>query len=139
MVLDMLTTDELDQLHHRLASAAIKLADQFIAGCQADMHRVSGWFVGSPEHGLLKAALAEQGELAYEIMAELRARWAQAHGANPYEQACDRFNAASENYPKAKAEAARILREAEEEYEAAEAHLRQYESKPGICKPEYRW
>lgn len=60
------------------------------------------------------------------------------YGKNPYEAACDRFNEASENYPKAKAEAERILREAEEEYEAAQANLRQYEVSPGIPRPEYR-
>lgn len=57
---------------------------------------------------------------------------------NPYEAAGYRFARASENYPKAKAESERILREAEEEYEAAEANLRQYETSPGIPKPEYR-
>jgi hypothetical protein len=57
---------------------------------------------------------------------------------NPYEAACERFERASRNYPKAKAEAERILREANDEYDAAEANLRQYESAPGIPLPEYR-
>jgi hypothetical protein len=57
--------------------------------------------------------------------------------ANPYEAACERFNRASANYPKAQAEAERILREADEEYEAARANLRQYESQPGIPLPQY--
>ena len=57
---------------------------------------------------------------------------------NPYEAACDRFNRASKNYPKAKAEAARILAEAEAEWEAAQVNLRRYESQPGIPLPQYR-
>lgn len=58
--------------------------------------------------------------------------------SNPYEQACERFNRASANYPKAEAEAARILREANDEYDAAQANLRRYESAPGIPLPQYR-
>lgn len=58
--------------------------------------------------------------------------------ANPYEAACERFNRASRNYPAAKAEAARILQAASDEYDAAEANLRQYESEPGIALPQYR-
>jgi hypothetical protein len=57
--------------------------------------------------------------------------------ANPYEAACERFSRASRNYPKAKAESERILREADAEYDAAEANLRQYESQPGIPLPQY--
>lgn len=57
---------------------------------------------------------------------------------NPHEEACERFNRASENYPRAKAESERILREANEEYDAAEDNLRRYESAPGIPLPEYR-
>lgn len=55
---------------------------------------------------------------------------------SPYEAACARFDAASANYPKAKAEAKRILRAAESEYDAATANLRRYESAPGIARPE---
>ncbi|HEV2452391.1 MAG TPA: hypothetical protein VGS62_10760 [Streptosporangiaceae bacterium] len=57
---------------------------------------------------------------------------------NPYEEACERFNRASANYPKAKAESERILREANDEYDAAQDNLRQYESRPGIPLPQYR-
>ena len=57
---------------------------------------------------------------------------------NPYEAACDRFNRASVNYPKAKAEAERIVREAEEEREAAQANLARYEQSPGIPLPQWR-
>jgi len=57
---------------------------------------------------------------------------------NPYEQACDRFNRASDNYRKAKIDSERIIRDADAEYEAAEANLRRYESSPGIALPEYR-
>jgi hypothetical protein len=78
MVLDMLTTDELDQLHARLSSGTIRLCEQLIAGCEADMHRTSGWFVGSPAHAVLKAAMAEHAELSAEVLAELRARWDRA-------------------------------------------------------------
>lgn len=55
-----------------------------------------------------------------------------------YEAARERFNRAGENYPKIKDEAARMLRDADDEYEAAQANLAQYESSPGIPKPEYR-
>lgn len=75
MILDMLTADELDQLHRKLVTGTIRLADLFIAGCQADMTRTSGWFTGSPEHAVLKAALAEQDELTREVFTELLARW----------------------------------------------------------------
>jgi hypothetical protein len=57
---------------------------------------------------------------------------------NPYEAACERLERASANLPKAKAEAERILREADDEYYAATANLRLYESQPGVPLPEYR-
>jgi hypothetical protein len=60
---------------------------------------------------------------------------------NPVEQAkqaSDRFNAASRNFLKVKAEADRILAAANAEYEAAEENLRQYESQPGTLLPQYR-
>lgn len=57
---------------------------------------------------------------------------------NAYEAACERFSRASQNYPKAKAESERIIREADEEFDAAQANLRQYETSPGIPLPEYR-
>jgi hypothetical protein len=63
---------------------------------------------------------------------------AEAVAENPYEVACLRFNRASENYPKVKAHAGQMLRDAEDEYEAARANLAQYETSPGIPKPEYR-
>jgi hypothetical protein len=58
--------------------------------------------------------------------------------SNPYEEAAERFGRAAHNYPKAKAEAEKILREADDEWNAAVADLRQYESQPGIPLPEYR-
>jgi hypothetical protein len=58
--------------------------------------------------------------------------------ANPYEAACERFNRASRRAYRAKADAERILREADAEYEAALANLAQYESEPGIALPQYR-
>lgn len=147
MVLDMLTAAELDQLHAKLVSGTIRLAEELIAGCQNDMHRVSGWFTGSPEHAVLKASLGEQAELTAEILAEIRVRQAgtallaaaaAADAANPYEQACDRMETARRNCREAKVEAERILRETEDEYAAALDNLRQYESQPGIPRPEYR-
>jgi hypothetical protein len=57
---------------------------------------------------------------------------------NAYEQACERFNRANAAYPEAKNEAERILEAAEEEWNAALANLRQYESQPGIPLPEFR-
>ena len=56
---------------------------------------------------------------------------------NAYEAACERFGRASRNYQQAKAAAERILCEASDEYDAAEASLRQYESQPGIPLPQY--
>jgi hypothetical protein len=58
--------------------------------------------------------------------------------SNPYEEAAERFARADQNYPKAKAEAFRILQEADDEWAAAQANLRQYESFPGIPLPQYR-
>lgn len=57
---------------------------------------------------------------------------------NPYEAACERFERANQNCAKATAEAERILTEAENEWDAAQANLRQYESRPGIPLPQYR-
>lgn len=57
---------------------------------------------------------------------------------NPYEAAVARFDRASVNHRKAHDEADRILREANDEYIAADADLRQYESAPGIPLPQYR-
>lgn len=78
MILDLLTTPELDHLHAALCDAAVALGDRFIAGCQADMTRTSGWFAGSPEAETLKAAMTEQGELAREVYDTLKARYAEA-------------------------------------------------------------
>jgi hypothetical protein len=58
--------------------------------------------------------------------------------ANPYEAACERYGRANQNWPKAKAEAERLLREADEEWSAALDNLRQYETAPGIPLPQYR-
>jgi hypothetical protein len=57
---------------------------------------------------------------------------------NPYEQACERFERAITGYREAKTHAALLLREAEDEYDAAESNLRQYESYPGIPLPEWK-
>lgn len=53
-----------------------------------------------------------------------------------YERAAERFNRASENW--AKANAARILQAAEDEYDAASADLARYETSPGLPLPEFR-
>jgi hypothetical protein len=55
-----------------------------------------------------------------------------------YERACDRFNAAGRAYREAVLEAERIIREADEEYVAANENLAKYEISPGIPKLEYR-
>ncbi len=57
---------------------------------------------------------------------------------NPYEHACERFNVAGPALAMAMAEAERIVREADAEYEAARANLRRYETSPGIPLPECR-
>jgi len=57
---------------------------------------------------------------------------------NPYEEACDRFNRISENYERICELAQGVIDWADNEYEAAQANLRQYESQPGIPLPEYR-
>ena len=57
---------------------------------------------------------------------------------NPYEAACDRFERANQNYPVIKAYAEMLLREANDEWDAAQANLRQYESQPGIPLPQFR-
>jgi hypothetical protein len=55
-----------------------------------------------------------------------------------YEAAGERFSRASARMPDAAAEAARIIREAEDEYDAAEAWLRLHEAAPGIPLPQCR-
>jgi hypothetical protein len=57
---------------------------------------------------------------------------------NPYEKACERFNTAVRNYSIAKAKAEEMVAEADREWMAAEANVRQYESRPGIPLPQYR-
>ncbi|HEX6519654.1 MAG TPA: hypothetical protein VF070_06500 [Streptosporangiaceae bacterium] len=63
---------------------------------------------------------------------------APAAAENPYEATCQRFNRAGENCTKVKAQTRQMLRDAEDEYEAARAALALYETSPGIPKPEYR-
>ena len=57
---------------------------------------------------------------------------------NAYEAARERYDAALGARGRARVEADRLLREAEEEFEAAMAGLRRYESQPGIPLPQYR-
>jgi hypothetical protein len=57
---------------------------------------------------------------------------------NPYERAALRFANALSGYNIAKDLAQRMVDAANDEYEAAHADLRQYESQPGIALPEYR-
>lgn len=85
-----------------------------------------------------KAAAVDQVTRLEARIAELEDRLRDHRHASPYETACERFQAASEDYRKAKAEAHRILTEAEAEYSAAEDGLRQFESAPGIPLPQYR-
>lgn len=53
-----------------------------------------------------------------------------------YERACERFGAASEAYARVKAATQQMMREAEDEYDAAQAHLRAFEKSPGIPRDE---
>jgi hypothetical protein len=55
-----------------------------------------------------------------------------------YEYARRRYVNATEDYPKARDLAAQIVRRASEEYEAADAMLREFEVSPGVPKPEFR-
>ena len=64
--------------------------------------------------------------------------WHDEDEPNPYEAACERFNAALGACGRARVEADRLLRETEDEFEAARANLRQYETSPGIPLPQYR-
>jgi hypothetical protein len=57
--------------------------------------------------------------------------------SDKYEAARERFEQATANWPKAKAEADQLIREADDEYEAAWRNLCQFESTPGIPLPEY--
>jgi hypothetical protein len=57
---------------------------------------------------------------------------------NEYEQAVKRFNAAVRNHAIARADAEAMVAAADDEWEAAEANLRQHESQPGIPLPQYR-
>ncbi len=53
-----------------------------------------------------------------------------------YEAACERFNQANAAAPLARAEAARIVQAAEDEWNAARANLARHEVSPGIPLPE---
>jgi hypothetical protein len=57
---------------------------------------------------------------------------------NPYEAACERFNRISESHAEIKRLAQSVIDWADDEWEAAQANLRQYETSPGIPLPEYR-
>jgi hypothetical protein len=57
--------------------------------------------------------------------------------ASAYEAALDRMEAARRGWQHDKREAERIVREADDEYYAAEANLRACEIVPGIPLPEY--
>ena len=57
---------------------------------------------------------------------------------NLYEAACERLERANRNLKTAKAEARRILTEAEVEWNEADDNLRQHQVSPGIPLPEYR-
>lgn len=59
-------------------------------------------------------------------------------GPSAYDLAADRYCAAVLAWPRAKAEAERIVRAAEAEYEAADADLARYETRRGIPLPEFR-
>src|SRR5580704_11049575 len=57
---------------------------------------------------------------------------------NEYEQAAERFNNAVRNHAIIKAKAEEMIREADEEWENANANLAAHESSPGIPLPQYR-
>ena len=57
---------------------------------------------------------------------------------NPYEAARERLERANRNLKVAKAEAERILTEAEVEWTEADANLAAHEVSPGIPQPQYR-
>lgn len=55
-----------------------------------------------------------------------------------YDEACDRTEAARRNCRKAKREAERIIRQADEEWTAADANPARCEASPGIPLEQYR-
>jgi hypothetical protein len=57
---------------------------------------------------------------------------------NEYEQAAERFNNAVRNHAIIKAKAEEMIREADEEWENANANLAAHESSPGIPLSKYR-
>lgn len=57
---------------------------------------------------------------------------------NPYEAACARFERISRSRSEIIKAAKAVIQWADDEYDAAQAELRQYEASPGIPKPEYR-
>jgi hypothetical protein len=58
--------------------------------------------------------------------------------ANAYEAAIERMEAATANHRRTLVTAERMIHKAADEYDAAEADLRQYESSPGVPLPRYR-
>lgn len=62
-------------------------------------------------------------------------------GADPaarYELARTRYANAVQDYPRIKALAARLLAQADQEFQDAEAALNEFEEKPGVARPEFR-
>lgn len=55
-----------------------------------------------------------------------------------YEYARLRYASAVQDYPRIKALAARLLAQADQEFQDAEAALNEFEEKPGVARPEFR-
>ncbi len=57
---------------------------------------------------------------------------------NAYDLACSRMDTARRRCQRARRLAERIVREADQEYDLADANLARYETRPGVPRPEYR-
>lgn len=85
----------------------------------------------------LQRALARRDEI-HAIAAESAAAIRQTSPACPYEAAAARYRRAVEARATAKARAAKLIEDADDELGAAETGLRQHEERPGIPLPQYR-
>jgi hypothetical protein len=134
---DTITEDELGMLRSKLYSAGHKFSNRaHELGAEALALPVLGaaheakWAERAPFVDAMTEAydLAEESETGPETLL----------GTNPYEAACERFDHIVRTRPKIIADARAKIAAAEQEWEDAQANLRQYESAPGIPLPQYR-
>jgi len=131
-----ITAAELGELRAKLYSAGHKFAEHAndLGKKALELPPLSEahdavWHQRAPFAALMEEmyVLAEEAETTALVL-----------GANPYEAACYRFELISRTRAAIIARARKSIEDAEAEWDAAQANLRQYESAPGIPLPQYR-